>query len=150
MRARTRRLWTFLVAAILLAAAAALASVALLRNANLFYTPQLLAERGMPDAGEVIKIGGFVQPGSLTYADNAEILFTVSDNSPNTLIVSYTGITPSLFREGQGVVATGAFTDDNVFVASKLLAKHDENYQPRELRDLHNEGVAGMTATNAD
>lgn len=135
MRARTRRLWTFGFFATLIVAAAALVFVALRGNANLFYTPEILAEKGMPEEGREVKIGGWVEPGSLTYpGDGSEIRFTVIDNSPHKIAVSYTGIAPDLFREGQGVVAIGRFGEDELFTARQLLAKHDENYQPRELK----------------
>ena len=137
MRARTRRLWTFGVAAALLLAAAALAFVALRQNANLFYTPEILAENGLPDAGKEVKIGGWVEPGSLSYpGDGSEMVFTVIDNSPSVINVSFTGIAPDLFREGQGVVAAGTFDASGLFTARQVLAKHDENYQPRELKPL--------------
>ena len=137
MRARTRRLWTFAVAAALLLAAATLAFVALRQNANLFYTPEVLAENGIPEIGKDVKVGGWVEPGSLAYSeDGATMIFTVIDNSPHTIRVSYTGIAPDLFREGQGVVAIGSFDADGKFTARQLLAKHDENYQPRELKPL--------------
>lgn len=137
MRARTRRLLTFGLAALLVAAAAVLAYFALRENANLFYTPEILAEKGLPEAGREVKVGGWVEPGSLTYADQGTTLvFTVIDNSPHTIRVSFTGVAPDLFREGQGVVATGNFNPDGSFTARQLLAKHDENYQPRELKPL--------------
>ena len=137
MRARTRRLLTFGLAALLVAAAAMLAYFALRENANLFYTPEILAEKGLPEAGREVKVGGWVEPGSLTYADQGTTLvFTVIDNSPHTIRVSFTGVAPDLFREGQGVVATGSFNPDGSFTARQLLAKHDENYQPRELKPL--------------
>ncbi|MGH1422928.1 MAG: cytochrome c maturation protein CcmE [Hyphomonas sp.] len=137
MRARTRRMWTFGVAALLLLGAAALAFVALRENANLFYTPEVLAENGMPEIGKQVKVGGYVEPNTLAYADEgATMTFSVIDNSPHTIDVAFTGIAPDLFREGQGVVAIGSFGEDGVFVAKQLLAKHDENYQPRELAPL--------------
>ncbi len=137
MRARTRRLYTFGIAAVLLLAAAALAFFALRQNANLFYTPGILAEKGLPKAGREVKVGGWVEPGSLTYSgDGSTMEFTIIDNSEGTIHVSYTGIAPDLFREGQGVVASGTFGADGTFTARQILAKHDENYQPRELRPL--------------
>ena len=137
MRARTRRLYTFGIAALLLLAAAVLAFFALRENANLFYTPEILAEQGQPEDGKVVKAGGWVEPGSLAYSeDGATMIFTVIDNSPHTIRVSYTGIAPDLFREGQGVVATGQFGPEGAFTARQILAKHDENYQPRELKPL--------------
>lgn len=136
MRARTQRLWTFSVAAVLVLAAAGLVLFAMRETADLFYTPERLAETGLPESGKRVKIGGFVEPGSLSYAANAEIRFIVVDESPNTITVSYTGIAPDLFREGSGVVATGSFDGEGQFVATQLLAKHDENYVPRELKDI--------------
>ncbi|MEX1252527.1 MAG: cytochrome c maturation protein CcmE [Hyphomonas sp.] len=137
MRARTRRLYTFAIAALLVLGAAVLAFFALRENVNLFYTPQVLAEKGMPEAGKEVKVGGWVEPGTLTYADGgATMQFIVIDNSPNTITVRFTGVAPDLFREGQGVVATGSFTEGGTFTAKLLLAKHDENYQPRELKPL--------------
>ncbi|PKP81831.1 MAG: cytochrome c biogenesis protein CcmE [Alphaproteobacteria bacterium HGW-Alphaproteobacteria-18] len=137
MRARTRRLYTFGIAAALILAAAALAFFALRENANLFYTPEVLAEKGLPPEGREVKVGGWVEPGSLTYADGgATMRFIVIDNSPSTITVSFNGVAPDLFREGQGVVATGTFTPEGEFIARQLLAKHDENYQPRELKPL--------------
>ena len=137
MRARTRRLYTFGLAALLVLGAAVLAFFALRENANLFYTPEVLAEKGLPREGKEVKVGGWVEPGTLTYSDGgATMQFIVIDNSPNTITVRFNGVAPDLFREGQGVVATGAFAPDGTFTAKQLLAKHDENYQPRELKPL--------------
>ena len=137
MRARTRRLYTFAIAALLVLGAALLTFFALRENANLFYTPEILAEKGLPKAGREVKVGGWVEPGTLTYSDDgATMQFTIIDNSPSTITVRFTGVAPDLFREGQGVVATGAFAADGTFTARQLLAKHDENYQPRELKPL--------------
>lgn len=137
MRARTKRLYAVGVAAILVVAAVALASTALRQHADLFYTPELLVERGMPEVGQRVRIGGFVVLGSRENGEGAEMLFTIGDGSGETVRVSYTGLVPDLFREGEGVVATGRFEDgSNVFVAEEILAKHDENYTPRELEGL--------------
>ena len=137
MRARTKRLYAVTAAAILVIAAVALASTALRQHADLFYTPELLVERGMPEAGQRVRVGGFVQIGSRENGEGAEILFTIEDGSGETVRVSYTGLVPDLFREGEGVVATGRFEDGStVFVAEEILAKHDETYQPRELEGL--------------
>ncbi len=137
MRARTKRLYAVGLAALLVISAAALAFVALGRHADLFYTPQLLVERGMPDAGQRVRVGGYVEVGSLKYGDGAEHRFEIVDGSGESVSVSYVGIPPDLFREGEGVVATGRFdTTSRLFVAEEILAKHDENYQPRELEDM--------------
>lgn len=136
MRARTRRIWTFTIAAALFLSAAGLVVYAMGEHADMFYTPERLAETGLPEPGQRVKVGGFVEPGSLAYAANAEIRFAVIDDSPNAITVTYTGVTPDLFREGSGVVATGSFNADGVFTATELLAKHDENYVPREIQHI--------------
>ncbi|MEL6257653.1 MAG: cytochrome c maturation protein CcmE [Pseudomonadota bacterium] len=133
MRARTRRLWTIAAAALLLALASLLAFIALRRTADLFYTPTRLAELGGPQPGLTGKVGGFVARGSLTYEAEARIRFLVVDDA-HQIEVTYVGPTPDLFQEGSGVVADGVFSEDGVFEASRLLAKHDENYVPRELK----------------
>ena len=134
MRARTKRLWGVGAAAALLVSAVALAVVALRQHADLFYTPGLVAERGLPEAGKRVRVGGWVQEGSLIFGDGAEMRFLVEDGSGETVEVSYTGIAPDLFREGEGVVATGRFGPEGTFTADSILAKHDENYEPRELK----------------
>lgn len=137
MRARTKRLYGVGVAAVLVVAAVVLASTALRQHADLFYTPELLVERGMPEPGQRVRVGGFVALGSREIGDGAEIRFTIEDGSGESVRVSYTGLVPDLFREGEGVVATGRFeAGSTVFVAEEILAKHDESYQPRELEGL--------------
>ena len=137
MRARTRRLYGVGLTTLLVAVAATLAAFALRQHADLFYTPQMLVERGMPAPGQRVRIGGFVEEGSFSYGEGAEILFTIVDGSTAFVNVSYVGIVPDLFREGEGVVATGRFSaEDTIFKAEQILAKHDETYEPRELRDL--------------
>ncbi|MCF6329778.1 MAG: cytochrome c maturation protein CcmE [Henriciella sp.] len=137
MRARTKRLYAVALAALLVISATALAFIALGRHADLFYTPQLLVERGMPEPSQRVRIGGYVEVGSLRYGAGAELRFEVVDGSGESVSVSYTGIPPDLFREGEGVIATGHFdTTSQLFVAEEILAKHDENYQPRELEGM--------------
>ena len=124
------------MAALLLAAASALAFIALRQTADMFYTPTSLAERGGPEIGKRIRIGGLVAHGTLVYGEGAELRFRVIDESGHIDVV-HTGIPPDLFREGSGVVATGSFRADGLFTATKLLAKHDADYRPRELEDLN-------------
>lgn len=134
MRARTKRLWGVGAVAVVLIAAVALAAVALRQHADLFYTPGLIAEKGQPEIGKRVRVGGWVQTGSLVYGDAADMTFLIEDSSGETVEVSYTGIAPDLFREGEGVVATGTFDAAGNFEAESILAKHDENYEPRELK----------------
>lgn len=137
MRARSKRLIAVATAAVLVTGAAGLTFAALGRHADLFYTPELLLERGVPMTGQRIRLGGFVETGSLVYGQDAEMRFNIIDGSGEVVSVAYTGIAPDLFREGEGVVATGAFGQDRqLFLAEEILAKHDENYQPRELEGM--------------
>lgn len=143
MRARTKRLWVIGVAAVLLTGATALALAAIRTNAMFYRTPSDIVAAGGVPAGETFRLGGMVEVGSVKFGEGAEILFTVTDGA-ETMPVRYEGTVPDLFREGQGVIADGAFADgdDSVFVATRILAKHDENYVPRELRDLDMTGDA--------
>lgn len=134
MRPRTRRLRIVIFSALLLLLAGWLAIFALRLNANLFYTPSSLAERGGPVVGKKIKLGGFVEIGSLKFGEDAEMTFVVTDEGNEKITVVFQGIAPDLFREGSGVVSTGAFKTHKIFEAESLLAKHDENYVPRELK----------------
>ena len=86
-----------------------------------------------------IRIGGMVKKGSLNISSK-EIRFTVTDFK-NELVVSYSGTIPNLFSEGKGVVAEGVLQDKKFFIADRILAKHDENYMPPELRDIMKKDV---------
>jgi len=103
-------------------------------NLVFFFSPtELAAKEIKPD--QRIRIGGLVEAGSLTKeTDGVTVRFSVTDNT-KSLTVRYKGILPDLFREGQGVVAEGRMGTDGVFEASEVLAKHDENYMPREVAD---------------
>jgi cytochrome c-type biogenesis protein CcmE len=99
-------------------------------TAAYFYTPGDVARRGVP-AGRAVRIGGMVQAGSIRRApDGVTIDFTVGDETPHTIPVRYRGIVPDLFKEKSGVVAEGRFEPGGTFVATEILAKHDENYRP--------------------
>jgi cytochrome c-type biogenesis protein CcmE len=117
--------------------------VALKENINLFYTPQQIADGEAPKH-KTIRAGGMVVEGSVKRAeDDLTVEFKVEDGKAEVTI-QYTGILPDLFREGQGIVALGQLNDQNIFVASEVLAKHDENYMPPEVADAlqkaHSEG----------
>ncbi|MEO8813346.1 MAG: cytochrome c maturation protein CcmE [Caulobacteraceae bacterium] len=129
-RAR-RRLTVVAVAAPVLALAAGLALWGMRGSISYFYTPaQAMAAHVAP--GRAIQLGGLVAPGSVTHRPDGAVDFVVSDRSARSP-VTYRGDLPDLFREGQGVVALGAYDEAGVFVASQILAKHDERYMPREL-----------------
>lgn len=102
---------------------------ALESSIELFKTPTEVIE-GKAPKDRTFRIGGMVQEGSVK-RDNLTVSFVVTDTA-NNIRVTYTGILPDLFREGKGVVAQGKIGADNVFVATEVLAKHDENYMPPE------------------
>lgn len=99
-----------------------------------FVSPSdIVAERPAP--GRALRLGGLVEDGSVHYAnDKRFVRFSVTDTQ-NTVTVEYNGLLPDLFREGQGVVTEGSFNQDGIFVADKVLAKHDETYMPKEVAD---------------
>ncbi|PQA85544.1 cytochrome c maturation protein CcmE [Hyphococcus luteus] len=134
---RNRRLGLVVGGGVLLAAAAGLVFTALKRNISYFYTPSEAQEAGVaPDTR--IRLGGLVETGSVEHGDGLAISFRVTDGTA-TMPVTYAGIVPDLFREGQGVIAQGAFNAEGVFVAQTILAKHDENYIPKELQGISHE-----------
>ncbi len=113
--------------------AALLAMSAMRDQASYFYAPGDVARRGVP-LDRPVRVGGMVRPGSLErLPDGVSIRFMVFDETDAVIPVRFTGITPDLFKEGSGVVAEGRFQPDGSFVASEILAKHDENYMPPEL-----------------
>ncbi|MFD1327629.1 cytochrome c maturation protein CcmE [Mycoplana ramosa] len=125
----------FLLAAVLLVMFAFSQSIAY------FYVPGDLAKTEVPP-GTRIRLGGLVEAGSVKRGEGSTVTFVVTDTI-GTVPVTYTGILPDLFREGQGVVAEGAFkAGDPVFVADTVLAKHDETYMPKDVADrLEAQGV---------
>ena len=122
------------VAALLvgLSVAAFFGFTAFRKNMMYFYTPSDIAAQTIA-ADTRLRLGGLVTAGSLKRGDGLLVDFTVADCKA-TLPVRYDGILPDLFREGQGIVATGRL-QNGVFVADEILAKHDENYMPPELAD---------------
>ena len=103
-------------------------------NVLYFLTPTEVKFKEDLEIGKNIRIGGMVKKGSI-YADSKEIKFTITDFK-NEILVSFSGTVPNLFAEEKGVVAEGKLKDKNFFVADRILAKHDENYMPPELKDM--------------
>ena len=133
MTRRQRRLTLIGGSLGVLAVAAALVLNAMRDSIVFFSTPAAVAEKHIA-VGKRFRLGGLVEPGSLVRGDNLAVSFQVGDGSA-TLPVSYKGILPDLFREGQGVVAEGALDSSGVFRADTVLAKHDETYMPKEVAD---------------
>jgi cytochrome c-type biogenesis protein CcmE len=130
MKARTRRLGWVVLGLAILGVAATLVLRAFNDNMVFFYTPTQVASDAVPH-GRPFRIGGLVVDGSLKRDDGLNVTFRVTDTA-RTIVVTYKGLLPDLFREGKGVVALGAMGADGVFHASEVLAKHDENYMPPE------------------
>ena len=132
MSRKRRRLYVVLAGVGALGVAAALVLNALEDSLVFFYSPTEVMARELPPSGQ-LRLGGLVEDESVVReADGLTTTFRITDLS-NVVAVSYRGLLPDLFREGQGVVAEGAFGTDGVFVASEVLAKHDENYMPPEV-----------------
>lgn len=135
MKPKHQRLVLVLVALVALIGAGLLAASALREEASYFYTPATLSKAKVEE-GKAIRLGGMVQRGSIKRdADGVTVRFIVQDRDETQQVV-YRDIIPDLFVEGSGVVADGRLDKDGIFVADKLLAKHDENYVPRELKDI--------------
>lgn len=135
MKPKHQRLILAVLALAALIGAGLLAASALREEASYFYTPATLAKADV-ESGKAIRLGGMVQKGSVKRdADGITVHFIVQDRDATQAVV-YKGITPDLFVEGSGVVADGRMDAKGVFVADSLLAKHDENYVPRELKDI--------------
>ena len=133
MKAKNQRLTLLVLAAVAVIGAVLLAMWGLRDNAAFFYAPADVARKGIPLERNV-RIGGMVKGGSIKRApDGVTIDFVVGDETPATIPVRFTGIAPDLFKEGSGVVAEGRFQQGGQFLASEILAKHDENYMPPEL-----------------
>ena len=108
-------------------------------NVLYFLSPTEVKEKQNLDLTKKIRIGGMVKKHSIIVNDN-EIKFTVTDFK-NEIIVSYKGTVPNLFAEGKGVVAEGKLQDKKFFIAERILAKHDENYMPPELKNIMKENA---------
>ena len=130
---RKRKLAVILFVATGLSATVGLTLFALGQNMNMFYTPSQVA-MGEVEVGRRFRIGGMVKEGSfVSDSDSLKVRFETTDYA-HAVPVEYEGILPDLFREGQGIVAEGSVDSQGVFSASKVLAKHDENYMSQEVK----------------
>jgi cytochrome c-type biogenesis protein CcmE len=135
LRPKHQRLVLLVLALLVLIAAGLLAAWALRSQASYFYVPSDI-KAAPPEPDRAVRLGGMVQRGTLkTEPDGVTVTFVVGDGKAQ-VPVRFAGIVPSLFKEESGVVAEGKLRVDGVFIADNLLAKHDENYVPRELQDM--------------
>lgn len=130
---RRKRLGIILFIATGLSVAIGLTLYALSQNIDLFYTPTQVAQ-GEVAAGQRIRIGGMVREGSLVSADDSLAVEFVATDYVHDVPIFHEGILPDLFREGQGIVVEGSLDTAGVFQASRVLAKHDENYMSPEVK----------------
>lgn len=136
---KKRRIQVIAIAAFALAVSTALIGYAMRDGINFFRSPSQVAE-APPAPSEVFRIGGLVEDGSLLRGQGEAIRFRVTDGAAS-VEVSYSGVLPDLFGEGEGMVGTGRYVE-GTFVATEILAKHDETYMPAEVIDaLKEQGV---------
>lgn len=136
---KKRRIQIIVAAALALVLAVGLIGYGFRDGINLYRSPSQMAE-SPPEAGEVFRLGGLVEDGSLIRGASETVSFRVTDGGAS-IPVRFTGVLPDLFAEGQGMIGTGLMEGDT-FVATEILAKHDENYMPREVIDsLKEQGV---------
>ncbi|HYC44279.1 MAG TPA: cytochrome c maturation protein CcmE [Burkholderiales bacterium] len=152
MKPRHKRLIAVAAGIAALGVAAALVLSAFQQSLVFFFTPTQVAANEAPQ-GRTFRIGGLVEPGSVKrQPDGVTVQFVVTD-TVKTIPVTYRGVLPDLFREGKGVVTQGRLGADGSFVASEVLAKHDENYMPPEaaeaLKRAHETGVQSMAKGNS-
>jgi cytochrome c-type biogenesis protein CcmE len=140
MTRKTRRLILIGTVGAILAAAVGLVLFALSGEITLYKTPTEISQQPMTE-GRRLRIGGLVEVGSVARKDGGQVEFKVTDTA-NAVSVTYTGLLPDLFKEGQGVVAEGKLDAAGLFHADTVLAKHDERYMPKEVVDaLKAQGV---------
>ena len=143
MKARQKRLIFILLGLVALGLAAWLVFNALGSNMSYFYSPTEVVQKKAP-RDHLFRLGGMVVKGSVQRGQELTVRFAVTDTA-NVVNVEYTGILPDLFEEGQGVIAQGKLGENGVFIASEVLAKHDETYMPPEVADALQK--AGQTAS---
>lgn len=149
---RKKKLYLILFLLASLGIAVGLFTYSLSQNIDLFKSPSDIAKGEMP-IGQTFRAGGLVKVGSVVRgSEDLSIRFEVTDGA-HDLTISYEGLLPDLFREGQGIVALGHLRSDGVFEASQVLAKHDENYMPPEVQDAmdraHVEGKERLYSNSA-
>jgi cytochrome c-type biogenesis protein CcmE len=135
MKPWKKRLVTIFIVMVSIAIGAAIILKTFNDNVLFFFSPTDLIERGVEPSDKIIRVGGLVKVGSIKKSqDGSSIEFVITDNQ-SELRIFYEGIPPNLFKEKQGTVALGVLKESGYFEAKELLAKHDENYMPKEVHD---------------
>lgn len=134
MTRKQKRIAGITVIGVVISLAAFLVATALRDEIVFFYDPTEVVAGEKVAPGQNFRLGGLVAEGSVE-RDEAKIIFTITDGA-HSIPVTYDGLLPDLFREGQGVIAEGALVTSGTFVATNVLAKHDENYVPKELEGI--------------
>ena len=133
---RKSRLYLAIFLLVAVSGTTAALMLAMEQNINMFYPPEDIVNGSAP-TDRVIRAGGMVADGSVKRdGESLAVEFTITDYKGSDFVVSFTGILPDLFREGQGIIVQGELGQDGKFMAREVLAKHDENYMPPELMDL--------------
>ena len=145
--ARRQRLLLIALLLLLVGGAVGLALTALQQNINLFYSPTEV-RAGVASDGESFRLGGIVVEGSVVRGAEEFVRFVLTDTA-NEVTVHYNGFLPDLFREGQGIVANGAMQNDT-FIATQVLAKHDETYMPPSVQNAVQAAQARKVYGDAD
>jgi cytochrome c-type biogenesis protein CcmE len=136
--ARKRRLYFVIATLVMMAIATSLVIYALGQNINLYFTPSQVTQGAAP-INHSFRMGGMVKQGSIVRnLSTLQVSFTLTDFQ-HDVVIHYTGILPSLFRDGQGVVVEGKLAADHQFTATQVLAKHDEKYMPADIKKMLDE-----------
>ena len=146
MSLRFQRLILILISLIMILAAILLILYNARKNISYFYTPSELDYSNIT-INKKIRIGGFVQDNSFKKVSSSSFKFKITDEK-KSIPVTYNGILPDLFREGQGAVIEGFFENNKVFNATNVFAKHDENYMPANIKDDLKIRVIGISSIN--
>ncbi len=133
MSLRFQRLLLILLTLIIILSAVLLILYNTKENVSYFYTPSEIVESDII-INKLIRIGGFVENDSFNKISSSSFKFRITDEKASILVI-YNGILPDLFREGQGAVIEGAFDNNNIFNATNVFAKHDENYMPASIKE---------------
>lgn len=133
MKPKHQRLLFIVVSMVFLCVGGLLTLSAFRDNLVFFYSPSELQNKVLSPA-QLIRVGGLVKSGSIEHGNGDSINFVITDGVAEVKI-SYSGVLPNLFREGQGCIAEGNMTEGGKFTAQKILAKHDEKYMPKEVVD---------------